>query len=293
MRNLTEDNVTEAVIRSFANTANPRIKKIMTSLVRHLHAFAREVQLTEEEWFYGIQFLTRTGQISDDERQEFILLSDTLGLSILVDAMNHRVPEGMTESSVLGPFYREGAPEEPLGARTDAETEGEPVVVQGRVTDEQGRPLAGALLDVWQTAPNGFYESQDERQPDFNLRAKFHTDEQGRYRFRTLKPVSYPIPDDGPVGDMLKAGRRHPYRPAHIHFIVSAEGYRPVVTQLFTEGDPYLDSDAVFGVKNSLVVDYARDDSPERAAEYGVKAPFYRVDYDFGLVPRMADRGAA
>jgi len=286
MRNLTEDNVTEAVIRSFADTADPRLKEILTSLVRHLHAFAREVQLTEKEWLYGVQFLTRTGQISDDERQEFILLSDTLGLSILVDAMNHRVPEGMTESSVLGPFYREGTPEASLGTRIDADTEGEPVVVQGRVTDAQGRPLPGALLDVWQTAPNGFYESQDEDQPDFNLRAKFRTDEQGRYRFRTLKPVSYPIPDDGPVGDMLKAGGRHPYRPAHIHFIVSAEGYRPVVTQLFTEGDPYLDSDAVFGVKNSLVVNYAREDSPERAAEYGVTAPFYHVEYDFGLVPQ-------
>jgi len=288
MRNLTEDNVTRAVTDSLENTADPRLKEIMTSLVRHLHDFARETQLTEEEWFRGIQFLTRVGHITDDERQEFILLSDTLGLSILVDAMNHRVPEGMTESSVLGPFYREGAPELEAGARIDAQTEGEPVVVRGRVTDERGRPLAGALLDVWQTAPNGYYESQDPNQPEFNLRGRFRTDEEGRYWFRTVKPVSYPIPDDGPVGDMLKATGRHPFRPAHIHFIVSADGYRPVVTQLFTEGDRYLDSDAVFGVKNSLVIAYRTERSPELAEEYGVSAPFYRVDYDFGLLPASA-----
>jgi catechol 1,2-dioxygenase len=209
----------------------------------------------------------------DDVRQEYILLSDVLGATILVDAINHRNPEGTTESSVLGPFYREGAPVMPRGTSIAGDTDGEAVTVRGRVTAVDGTPIEGAVLDVWQTAPNGLYEVQDPGQPDFNLTGRFQTATDGTYEFHTVKPVSYSIPEDGPVGQLLRALGRHTFRPAHIHFIVSADGYQPVVTQLFTAGDAYLDSDAVFGVKNSLVVDYER------------KGEGYRVEYDFGLEP--------
>ncbi|GIK37711.1 MAG: 6-chlorohydroxyquinol-1,2-dioxygenase [Chloroflexota bacterium] len=285
MRNLTEENVTEVVSESFANTQNPRLKEILTSLVKHLHAFVREVELTEEEWLYGIQFLTRTGHMCDDKRQEFILLSDTLGVTTLKDIINNRKPPGVTEYTILGPFYVEDAPELPAMANIAGATPGEPVVVSGRVTDPSGQPLAGALLDVWQASAEGFYDVQLPSQTELNLRGKFRTDAAGRYAFRTIKPSFYPIPGDGPVGQMLRAVGRHPYRPAHIHFIVSAAGYEAVTTELFAEGDPYLDSDAVFGVRSSLVVDFVRSESAEEAARYGVTAPFSTVEYDFILQP--------
>lgn len=273
MRNLNEANVTEAVLETIENCADPRLKDVLASFVRHLHAFIRDVEPTEEEWLTGIQFLTEVGQKSDDKRQEYILLSDVLGATILIDAITHRVPEGTTESSVLGPFYREGAPAFERGASIAGDTPGEPVTVLGRVTARDGQAIEGATLDVWQTAPNGLYEVQDPDQPEFNLRGKFASDTDGGYEFRTVKPVSYSIPDDGPVGKLLKALGRHTYRPAHVHFIVSADGYDPVVTQLFTEGDAYLDSDAVFGVKNSLVIPYRRENGG------------YVVEYDFVLTP--------
>lgn len=285
MRNLTEQNVTDVVTSTFANTQNPRLKEILTSLVKHLHAFAREVELTEEEWLYGIQFLTRTGHMCDDKRQEFILLSDTLGVTTLKDIINNRKPPGVTEYTILGPFYVEGAPELPAMANIAGDTPGDPVVISGRVTDPSGRPLAGALLDVWQASAEGFYDVQLPEQTELNLRGRFRTDAEGRYTFRTIKPSFYPIPADGPVGQMLRAVGRHPYRPAHIHFIVSAESYEAVTTEIFVEGDPYLDSDAVFGVRSSLVVDFIRSESAEEAARYGVSAPFYTVEYDFILQP--------
>ena len=285
MRNLTEENVTDAVTMSLEKTSDPRLRQVMGSLVKHLHGFFREVEPTEAEWMQGIQFLTRVGQMCDDERQEFILLSDVLGVSILMDAMNNRVSAGATVSTVLGPFHRDGAPFMDNGASISGQTAGEAVLVKGRVTDPSGQPIAGAALDVWQTAPNGLYDVQDPEQPPFNLRGRFRTDADGRYYFRTVKPVSYPIPADGPVGQMLEALGRHPYRPAHIHFIVTAEGYRNVVTQLFTEGDSYLDSDAVFGVKGPLVVEYRPGDAAE-GARYGIASPFLVVEYDFGLDPR-------
>jgi hydroxyquinol 1,2-dioxygenase len=286
MRNLTEENVTEAALHTFAATPNPRVKEILTSLVKHIHAFAREVELTEEEWMFGIQFLTRTGHMSDDKRQEFILLSDTLGLTTLKDIMNNRKPPGVTEYTIFGPFYVAGAPEMPAMANIAGDTPGEPVIVSGRVSAPDGRPLAGALLDVWQASAEGFYDVQLPNQTELNLRGKFLTDAEGRYTFRTIKPSYYPIPMDGPVGQMLKAAGRHPYRPAHIHFIVSADGCEAITTEIFVEGDPYLDSDAVFGVRNSLVVDFVRHDSAEEAARYGVKTPFYTAEYDFVLQPR-------
>jgi catechol 1,2-dioxygenase len=287
MRNLNEDNVTDAVLQQI-RAENPRIQRIVTSLIKHLHAFVREVELTEEEWIAGIQFLTRTGKMCDDDRQEFILLSDTLGVSILVDAINHRMPEGATESTVLGPFHRNGAPVMEPGtniARGSMANMGDPVVVKGRVTDPSGQPIAGAILDVWQASPDGKYDIQDSNQTDLNLRGIFRTDADGEYWFQTVKPSAYPIPDDGPVGDLLHATGRHPMRPAHIHFMIQAEGYERLVTHIFVEGDEYLDSDAVFAVKNSLIADFSINESAEAAAQYGFTAPFYEVQFDFGLKP--------
>jgi hydroxyquinol 1,2-dioxygenase len=284
MRNSTERTVTDAVLARLDTAADPRLRHVTGRLIAHLHDFVREVELTEAEWLAGIRFLTDTGHACTDVRQEFILLSDTLGVSILVDAINHRVPDGATESTVLGPFYREGAPEMKPGASIAGTTPGEATFVSGRVADPAGRPIAGALLDVWQAAPNGLYDNQLPGSP-INLRGRFRTDADGRYRFQTVKPSSYPVPTDGPVGRLLRALERHPYRPAHIHFIVSAEGYAPLTTHLFVRGDRYLDSDAVFAVKESLIADFVRHDSPGEAAARGVRAPFYTVEYDFGLKP--------
>lgn len=273
MRTLTEENLTDAVIAQFENCPNDRLKLICVSLIKHLHAFVRDVELTPEEWFKGIEFLTKTGKMCDDVRQEFILLSDTIGVSMLVDAIANRKPAGATESSVLGPFYVEGAPEKDNGADLAIDdASGEKVKIAGLVKSVTGDIIPGAVLDVWQTAPNGLYHMQDRSQKEFHLCGKFFADAQGRYSFKTLKPVSYSIPDDGPVGYFLDAVKRHPNRPAHVHFIVSAPGYKSVITQLFAEGDPYLESDAVFGVKDSLVVNFGKEASGELS-----------VDYDFVL----------
>src|ERR1700730_1078567 len=286
MSNNTEEQITQNVLDSMAQTPNPRLKHVMTSLVSHLHAFVREVELTQEEWAVGIQFLTRTGQMCDDKRQEFILLSDITGTTMLVDAINHRSPDGATESTIFGPFYREGAPELPTGATISQDDRGEPVVVTGRVLSTDGTPIPDALLDIWETDENGLYEQQDPEQPDMNLRGKFRTDSEGRFYFVGIKPVSYPIPDDGPVGQLLRALGRHPFRPAHIHLLISAEGFVPVTTHLFVKGDKYLDSDAVFGTKDSLVVDSVRNTSEQEAPRYSVTAPFYTAEYTFVLKPR-------
>lgn len=284
-RTFTETNLTQAVLERLEGADDARLQRIMTSLIRHLHDFVREVELTEEEWFAAIRFLTTTGQKCDSARQEFVLLSDTLGVSMLVDAINHRRRQGGTPSTVLGPFYVEGAPELPLGANIARAGEGEPTLVAGRVTAPDETPIAGAVLDVWQTAANGYYDTQDSSQPPMNLRGKFRSGADGSYHFRTVKPVSYPIPTDGPVGRMLLRLGRHPYRPAHIHFIVSAEGFQPVTTHVFVADDPYLDSDAVFGVKDALVAPFVRHEAQEEAAALQVAAPFYTLDYDFRLEP--------
>ncbi|MEE8555738.1 MAG: dioxygenase [bacterium] len=280
MRNLTEQNVSEAVLAQLGNTPDPRLKEIVTRLIEHLHAFAREVELKDEEWFAATEFLTEVGK-----QEEFILLSDVLGLSILVDALSHRKAPGATESSVLGPFYRERArlmqpPVDVAGA-----TAGESVLFSGRVTDPSGGPIPGALLDVWQTAPNGRYENEDDGQPEMNLRGRFRTDAEGGYSFRTVKPVSYGIAGTGPVGRLLKSLGRHNFRPAHIHFKVSAEGYEPLTTMIFVEGDAYLDSDPVFGVKNSLVADFERHDDAAEIDGHRLEPPYYTARYDFGLEP--------
>jgi hydroxyquinol 1,2-dioxygenase len=285
MSNNSEEQITHNVLESMAHAPDPRLKQVMSSLVSHIHTFMREVELTQEEWALGIQFLTRTGLMCDEKRQEFILLSDITGVTMLVDAINHRLPGGATESTIFGPFYREGASELPMGATISKDGRGEPVVVTGRVLSTDGTPIPDALLDVWETDENGLYEQQDPGQPEMNLRGKFRTDSEGRYCFVGIKPVSYAIPDDGPVGQLLRTLGRHPFRPAHIHLLISADGFAPVTTHLFVKGDPYLDSDAVFGTKDSLVVDFIRHDSGEEAASYHVTVPFYRVEYDFVLKP--------
>jgi hydroxyquinol 1,2-dioxygenase len=274
MHHLTEENATDVVLAQLGDTSDPRLKEVMTSFINHLHAFIRDIEPTEEEWDRAIRFLTKVGQKCDDDRQEYVLLSDTMGATILVDAINHRNEKGATESSVLGPFYVEGAPERAKGADLAEAADGDPVVVRGRVIGTSGQPISGALLDIWQAAPNGLYDVQDPSKPEFNLRGKVRCDTAGCYEFHTLKPVSYPVPVDGPVGELLRELGRHPYRPAHIHFIVTADGFEPLVTQLFTAGDRYLESDAAFGVKESLIVDYVANEDGS-----------YLVEYDFVLQP--------
>jgi catechol 1,2-dioxygenase len=263
---------------------DPRFREIMTILVKHLHAAVRESRLTTEEWMAGIQFLTRTGQLCSDWRQEFILLSDVLGVSMLVDALNHDRPEGSTENTVLGPFYVANAPHYPSGANICLDGKGEPLLVKGRVTDNDGNPVEGATIDVWATNDDGFYDvQQKDTQPEFNLRGVFTSDQAGDYWFRTVKPRFYPIPSDGTVGNLLTALGRHPNRAAHLHFIVEAPGFDRVVTHIFTPDCRYLTEDTVFGVKHSLIADFNKVDDPDQAEAAGLPNPFWRVDWNFIL----------
>jgi protocatechuate 3,4-dioxygenase beta subunit len=281
----TEERSAEVVAASFEGTPNPRLKQVMTSLVRHLHDFVKDVELTEEEWGVAIDFLTRTGHMSNDVRQEFILLSDVLGVSMLVETINHRTGGTSTESTVLGPFHMVESPPRELGDDVALDGKGTPCLVSGQVTGPDGEPLAGASVDVWQTNEDGFYDVQQPGiQPAGNLRGMFTTDEQGRYWFRSVVPRHYPIPDDGPVGQLLAATGRHPNRPAHLHFIVAAPGYRPVTTHVFVDDSPYLDSDAVFGVKESLVRSVPEVDDPARAARIGLPNPFRTLTFDLVLL---------
>ncbi|MDF3148953.1 MULTISPECIES: intradiol ring-cleavage dioxygenase [unclassified Streptomyces] len=276
--------VTDEVVASLRGTDDPRLRELLTGLVRHLHAFARETRLTQEEWERAIGFLTATGQACTDTRQEFILLSDVLGLSMLVETINERQGPGATESTVLGPFHMTASPVRELGANIDLVGGGEPCVVSGRVLSRDGGPLPGAVVDVWQADGNGFYDvQQPDVQPPGNGRGLFTADDEGRFWFRTCVPSPYPIPTDGPVGGLLRAAGRHPYRPAHIHFIASAEGHAPVTTHIFVAGSDYLDSDAVFAVKPGLVTDFASVDDPSAAREFGVANPFRRARFDLVL----------
>jgi catechol 1,2-dioxygenase len=275
MNATTPAELTDDVVKAFGATPDPRLRELITALVRHLHAFAAETRLTPEEWMAGLQFLTATGQKCDARRQEFVLLSDVLGLSSLVDVIN--AAGGATESTVLGPFYVAGAPARAMGEHIGRPEDGSPTLVRGRVTDTAGRPLDGATLDVWQSNDSGLYDTQDPSQPPFNLRGVFVTGPDGRFEFRTARPASYPIPTDGPVGDLLRATGRSRWRAAHIHAIVSAPGCRPVTTHIFDAENPYLDSDAVFGVKDSLVRPF-RPAGPDDPADVS-----YVVDMDFAL----------
>lgn len=245
------DQLTEQVLAAYGDATDSRLRELLTGLIAHLHAFAVETRLTPDEWLAGLRFLTDVGQKCDSERQEFILLSDVLGLSSLVEAVN--AADGATESTVLGPFYRPGAPVRAMGEQIGRPQDGSPALLRGRVVDPAGRGVSEATIDVWQCSANGLYDTQDPGQPPFNLRGIFVTPADGRYEFRTVRPVSYPIPTDGPVGDLLRAAGRNQWRAAHIHAIVSAPGRRPVTTHVFDAENPYLDSDAVFGVKDSLV----------------------------------------
>lgn len=285
MRDLDETSITRAVVDRLAECDDPRFKRVMTSLVTHLHDFIREVKLTEPEWLAAIEFLTDVGRACTDKRQEFILLSDTLGVSVLVITLNHPADEGSTESTVLGPFYWEGAPEFPRGGNLAEGVKGEPAFYSGRVLGEDGRPLGNAVLDIWSGDGEGNYDMQMPEGTGMKARGRIRTDTEGRYDFRSIKPTFYPVPTDGPVGRMLRKMGRHPYRPGHIHMIVSAPGYLPVTTHLFVAESPYIDSDAVFGMKQSLVARFHRHAPGVGPHGERIDVPFYTVEYDFRLRP--------
>jgi protocatechuate 3,4-dioxygenase beta subunit len=280
----TEENSAEVVAARNANANDPRLREVMEVIVRKMHEAVREIEPTQEEWFKAVMFLTQTGQMCNDWRQEFILLSDVLGVSMLVDAINNRKPSGASESTVLGPFHVDNAPELPMGANICLDRKGEPMFVHGRILDTAGRPIANAKIDVWQANDEGFYDVQQKGlQPDFNLRGVFRTGEDGRYWFSGVKPKFYPIPDDGPVGKLLGALGRHPYRPAHLHYILSADGFQELTTHIFDPADPYINSDAVFGVKESLLAQFTKVNDPARSKELGFASEFWDVEHDFVL----------
>lgn len=286
-RRTTEDDITTQVVQRFESTPDPRLREIMQSLVKHLHAFAKEVRLTEQEWFAGIEFLTAVGKKCSHNRQEFILLSDTLGLSMVTDLINHQGAGSATETTVLGPFYREGAPELPPGGNMGAmDSNGMPLLISGQVTDPSGKPIAGAVLDCWQASSVGMYDSQMGDGEELGMRGIYRTDSEGRYLLRTTKPKWYPIPTDGPVGDMIRATARHPYRPGHVHFMISAPGYQTLVTHIFDSTSKYLDSDTVFAVKDSLVVNFQEHQAQDETAKrLGVPTPYATGEYNFVLTP--------
>lgn len=283
----TEENSAEVVISRNANAKNERLAEVMAVVTKHLHAAVKEIEPTQEEWFEAIQFLTKVGHACNDWRQEFILLSDSLGVSMLVDAINNRKPSGASESTVLGPFHVEDAPELPMGADICLDQKGEPMLVRGRITGTDGQPIANAKIDVWQANDEGFYDVQQKGlQPDFNLRGVFRTGADGTYHFKGVKPKYYPIPDDGPVGQMLTQLGRHPYQPAHLHYILEADGFDTLITHIFDPDDPYIHSDAVFGVKESLLAKFDLIEDPARISAAGFDRPYYEVVHDFVLAPK-------
>jgi catechol 1,2-dioxygenase len=285
-RPVMPEDITAAVGKSFDEAPDDRRRLLLQHLVEHLHAYARDVRLTRAEWEAAIAFLTETGHTCTDRRQEFILLSDTLGLSMLVDALEHPAPPGATESTVLGPFHVEGSPLRAMGSSTvEQEGSGDPAFVTGTVRGTDGRPVAGALLDVWQNAANQLYAVQDADQPPENLRGRFKTGADGAFSFWSVRPVDYRIPEDGPVGRMLAATGRHPWRPAHLHIMVSAPGYYTVATHFFDRTSPHLDRDAVFGVKPSLVVDFVPHGPDEPGAPEGWDGTWYSLERDVVLAP--------
>jgi hydroxyquinol 1,2-dioxygenase len=281
---VTEENITDLAEQRWGTARDPRTAEVLTSLVRHLHAFAREVRLTEDEWMAGIQWLTRTGQMSDEKRQEFILASDVLGLSMLVVQMNHRFDARATPATVLGPFFIEGSPELDHGGDMSDGVEGEPLFVHGTVRDLDGRPVGGAVLDVWQADAEGAYEAQLEVD-EARLRGTYRTREDGTYCVRTIAPKGYTIPMDGPVGDLISRTEISEYRPAHVHFFVKADGFAPLITHLFEQGTPYLDTDVVFGTKQELVVPFQRHDGGATPAGGELDRPWIEARYEFVLQP--------
>lgn len=283
MRNLDEQTITQAVLARNAGTEDRRLHEIMTSLVQHLHAFARETQLTEQEWEKGIEFLTAVGQICTPTRQEFILLSDTLGLSTLVTAQNHKKPAGCTEATVFGPFHVADAPQFDLGANISSGLPGTPWFVKGKVQTADGTPIPHAKIEVWQADDAGFYDVQKPGLEAHHGRAILQANSEGHYQFRTIVPDCYPIPHDGPVGKMLETLNRHPWRPAHLHFMITAPGFQRLVTHVFREGGDYLDSDAVFGVRSSLIAEWVPHESGLDPYGNQIDSQYYTLEFDFIL----------
>jgi len=282
---VTEDNITDLAVQRWATARDPRTAEVLTALVRHLHDFAREVRLTEAEWMAAIAWLTRTGQISDEKREEFILASDVLGLSMLVVQMNHRLDPAATPATVLGPFHIEGSPELDFGADMSEGLPGTPLYLSGTVRDLEGNPVAGAVLDVWQADTDGAYESQIPDIDEARLRAKYTTREDGSYCVRTIAPLGYTIPMDGPVGNLISRTAISHFRPAHIHFLINVPGFEPLITHLFQEGAEYLDSDVVFGTKQELVVRFDERE-PGPTPDGGTSdVPWLEASYDFVLQP--------
>ncbi len=281
MRNFNEAIATDAVIQRMAQSKDPRFLEIISSVIRHLHGIVRDVEPTMEEWSRAIQFLTQCGQNSGDKRQEFILLSDTLGISMLLESINNRTEGDATEATVLGPFHA-AAPDMAMGDTLPGA--GEPTLVSGRIMDISDNPVSGARIDVWQTAGDGFYDVQRTGSDELN-RGVFTTGDDGRYWFKTVKPVSYEVPTDGPVGDMLRQMNRDAWRPAHIHFMLTAPGYRKLTTHIFVESDPYLEDDAVFAVRESLIRTFTQIEDPDEIQRRGFDGPFWKVDSDFVLQP--------
>jgi hydroxyquinol 1,2-dioxygenase len=283
---VTEDNVTDLAAQRWATARDPRTAEVLTALVRHLHAFAREVRLTEDEWMAAVRWLTRTGQISDEKREEFILASDVLGLSMLVVQMNHRLDPRATPATVLGPFHIEGSPELDFGGDMSDGVPGTPLYVHGTVRDLSGQPVAGAVLDVWQADAEGAYESQIADVDEARLRAKYTTREDGSYCVRTIAPLGYSIPMDGPVGELVSRTEISHFRPAHVHFLLAVPGYEPLITHLFQEGAQYLDSDVVFGTKAELVVAFEPREPGDTPDGGKSTEPWLEARYDFVLQPR-------
>ena len=285
MRNVTKDNITDVFMGYLSKDTDPRMREIMGSLVKHLHDFARETKLTHDEWRKGIAFLEGCAAIETEDRHEFVLASDVLGLSSLVDMLHSS--DDATSSSVLGPFHVSGAPPLDVGGDMKRHYGGPILLAEGVIKDIDGTPIAGAELDIWQTAPNGLYASQDEEQDTYSFHALMTVGEDGKYAFTTVKPVEYTVPSDGPVGDILRACGRHPWRPSHLHYIVTAPGYKPLVTEIFPDDDPYLDQDTVFGVREDLVMTYVEKPAsafPEGLALSGkVNEPFLHVKFDVTL----------
>lgn len=288
MKDVSIETITKAFLGYCSDETDERTMFVLKSMVEHLHAFAKETELTHEEWLMGINFLTKAGEISDSKRNEFVLISDTTGMSALVDMIGSK--HAGTSSSCLGPFHILGAPKLPVGGDLKRDNDGATVVIEGFVQDTDGNPIRNAVLELWQTADNGLYSNQDDAQDEYNLRCSMEVDENGRYALTTVRPSSYKIPDDGPVGDLLRATGRDAWRPSHLHFIIVADGYRSLVTEVFPSNDIYLDRDAVFGVREDLIMEYKEkmdlDELPtDLAVGRNVTQPYFKVDFNFILVP--------
>ena len=283
MQLVTEDNITDLAVERWATAGDPRLAEVMTALVRHLHDFAREVRLTEGEWMAAMQWLTRTGQISTEKREEFILASDVVGLSMLVVQMNHRLDPRATPATVLGPFFIEGSPQLPFGGDMSDGLDGVPLYVHGTVRDLDGAPVAGATFDVWQADDEGVYEAQLGEVDEARLRGKYTTREDGAYCVRSIAPKGYTIPMDGPVGELISRTAISHFRPAHIHFLLAVPGYAPLITHLFQEGAEYLDTDVVFGTKQELVVRFEEREPGPTPDGGRSEVPWIEARYDFVL----------